>query len=181
MTFDMEDFGQCEHFLGLNFKRDLNRKTISINQTTYLNSVLQRFGMENCKPSKTPMETRLRLEGVKEKKTAHPDRELIGCLSYVAMMSRPDLCYAVNHLSRFQENPTDTHWNYLKRVLRYIKGTLNLDLLFHNSAEPIIGYADADWANGTDRKSITGYCFKMYGCLIAWKTQKQPTVSLSST
>jgi len=181
MTFDMEDYGQCERFLGLNIKRDLNGRTMSINQTSYLNSMLQRFGMENCKPSKTPMEPCLRLEDVIEKKTVHPYRELVGCLSYVTMVSRPDPCYAVNYLSRFQENPTDTHWNHLKRVLRYIKGTVNLNLLFSNSTEPLIGYADADWANGADRKSITGYCFKMYGCLVSWKTQKQPTVSLSST
>lgn len=118
----MEEFGQCEHFLGLNIKREFRGKTININQITYLNSVLEILGMENFKPSKTPMEPRLRLEDFKEKKTAHPYIELIGCLSYVAMASRPDLCYAVNCMSHFQENPTDTHWNYLNGVLRYIKG-----------------------------------------------------------
>jgi len=127
------------------------------------------------------MEPCLKLEDVKEKKRVHPYRKLVGCLSYVAMVSRPDLCYAVNYLSRFQENPTDIHWNHLKRILRYIKCTVNLNLHFNNSTEPIIGYADADWANGADRKSISGYCIKMYGCLVAWKTQKQSTVSLSST
>jgi len=141
MTFDMEDFGQCEYFLGLNIKRDFNKQTMSINQTTYLNGIQQRFGMENCKLCKTPMEPCLRLENVKEKKTVHPYRELLGCLSYVATVSRPDLCYAMNYLSRFQENPTDTHWNHLKRVFRYIKDTVNLNLLFHNNTEPIIGYA----------------------------------------
>lgn len=64
MIFNMEDFGQCERFLGLNIKRDLNGQTMSINQTTNLNNILQRFGMENCKPSKTPMEPCLRLEDV---------------------------------------------------------------------------------------------------------------------
>lgn len=95
--FDMEDFGKCENFLGLNIKRDFHGQTININQITYLNSALQRFGMGNCKPSKTPMELYLRFEDVKEEMIAHPYRELAGCLSYVAMMSRIDLCYGVNY------------------------------------------------------------------------------------
>ncbi|XP_062557763.1 uncharacterized protein LOC134222614 [Armigeres subalbatus] len=96
---------------------------------------------------------------------------------------RPDICYAVGYLGRFQNQPGETHWQALKRVVRYMKGTKNLKLQYkqHKDAEALVGYADADWASDTeDRKSISGYIFKVYGNTVSWASRKQQTVALSS-
>lgn len=103
---------------------------------------------------------------------------------YVAFTSRPDLCVAVNYFSQFQSCPTEQHWIHLKRVLRYIRGTLDLGLVYSGSdgASVLEAYADADWANDlTDRKSLSGYVFRIYGNTVCWVTRKQSTIPLSST
>lgn len=141
--------------------------------------------MQECKPISTPIECRLRLsKGEESQRTEKPYRELIGCLMYVALTSRPDLFAAVNYFSQFQSCPTEEHWVHLKRVLRYIRGTLDLGLEFRGSNEaPVMeAFCDADWANDPiDRRSLTGYVFRVHGCTVGWLTRKQSTVSLSST
>ncbi|XP_055604438.1 uncharacterized protein LOC129752693 [Uranotaenia lowii] len=103
------------------------------------------------------------------------------------LSSRPDISFAVNYLSRFQNGATDTHWAYLKRVLRYLQGTKDFRLVYtkqDEGGEPIIGFADADWDWGNDvdtRHSTSGYLFQIFGNTVAWTSRKQTTVSLSST
>lgn len=98
------------------------------------------------------------------------------------LTTRPDLSTAVNYYSRFQSNATEAQWTGLKRILRYIQGTLKLGLLYRkNVEESLIGFADADWAGDKDRKSTTGFFFKVFGSVICWSTRKQTTVALSST
>lgn len=111
-----------------------------------------------------------------------PYRQAIGSLLFLAMISRPDISFSVNVLSRFCENPGKEHWNGIKRILRYLKGTPNFVLEYGNSSETLVGYADADWGSDIDeRKSTTGYVFTMYGGAVSWCCKKQPTVALSST
>ncbi|XP_053691577.1 uncharacterized protein LOC128740091 [Sabethes cyaneus] len=117
-------------------------------------------------------------------RTTKPYRELVGCLMYVALTSRPDLCAAVNYFSQFQSYPTEQHWVHLKIVLRYIQGTLDLELVYkgNDNVSVLEAYADADWANDTtDRKSLSGYVFRVFGSTVCWVTRKQSTISLSST
>ncbi|XP_055623785.1 uncharacterized protein LOC129781873 [Toxorhynchites rutilus septentrionalis] len=125
-------------------------------------------------------------KGEEAERTDKPYRELIGCLTYVTLTSRPDLCAAVSYLSQFQSCPTEQHWvQHTKRVLRYIKGTLDLGLVFRakDEASLIDAFADADWANDpVDRRSLTGYVFRVCGStVVSWLTRKQSTISLSST
>ncbi|XP_062533348.1 uncharacterized protein LOC134202336 [Armigeres subalbatus] len=141
--------------------------------------------MLECKPSSVPMECRLQLQkGNESTRTTKPYRELVGCLMYVTLTTRPDLCAAVNYYSQFQSCPTDEHWVHLKRILRYIKGSLDIGLKFEavNEESVLAAFCDADWANKVvDRRSVTGYVFKVFGCTVACGTRKQPTISLSST
>ncbi|KAK9722057.1 hypothetical protein QE152_g19890 [Popillia japonica] len=84
------------------------------------------------------------------------------------MCSRPDICYAVTYLSRFQHKPNTETWTYMKRVLRYLKGTLDQKLTYDRniSENALYGYVDADWGSDKqDRKSTTGYVYYIYGCL----------------
>lgn len=145
--------------------------------------------MTNCKPISTPIENRLRLKkGEERQRTSKPYRELVGCLMYASLTTRPDLSAATNYFSQFQSCPTDEHWVHLKRMLRYIKGTLDVGLVSRlvyklDEDAPLLEiYSDADWANDlVDRRSVTGGVFKMYGCTVGWVTRKQQTVALSST
>ena len=102
---------------------------------------------------------------------------------FLMIGSRPDICYAISYLSRFQDKATDEHWTCLKRVLRYVKGTTNYGLVYRRSRSPLLeGFCDADWANDTsDRKSTSGYLFKVAGNVVSWNSKKQSIVVTSST
>lgn len=179
----MKEMGELRFFLGLEIKRDISSQYMEISQAEYLQKVLNKFGMSDSKPVSTPIETKCDFDK-NEFLTEHPYRELIGSLLYLSIVSRPDICVAVNYFGKFQSCPNDKHWIGLKRVLRYLNGTKNARLIFkkHYKSKPLVGYADADFANDNEeRKSVSGYLFKVFGNTISWCTKRQPTVSLSST
>ncbi|GBP91136.1 Copia protein [Eumeta japonica] len=97
--------------------------------------------------------------------------------------TRPDITYVVNSLSRYNNQPTNEHWVALKRVMRYLKGTMNMKLVYkRNVDEKISGYCDSDWANDIeDRKSCTGYIFLFQGAAINCDSKKQQTIALSTS
>ena len=95
--------------------------------------------------------------------------------------TRPDLAFAVSMISRFSSNPTKTHMKAVKRVFRYIQGTLSMSLVFRGSIQPLVGYTDSDWARDPDtRRSTSGYVFNLGSVAVSWSSKRQPTVSLSS-
>lgn len=151
------------------------------------NNMINEFemSMENCKPIATPIENGLQLEKAEsDHQCRAPYRELIGCLTYATITTRPDLCASTNYMSQFQNCYNDDHFGCAKRILRYLQGTIDLKLTYHrNESAPIlVGYTDADWANSRiDRKSISGYVFKIFGNAVSWSLRKQSTISLSST
>lgn len=101
---------------------------------------------------------------------------------HIAVCTRPDIAHAVSVLSQFNESHTEHHRKDLKRVLRYLKGNVNYGLVFQKSGMDITAYVDADWGgNELDRKSFTGFIFKLGNSLISWVSPKQKTVALSST
>lgn len=170
--FEMTDVGPVKCFLGMKIERDIEKKVMRISQRSYLESLLTRFGMEDCRPVSTPMEHRLRLEkGDEAKRIDKPYRELVGCIMYVSMTSRPDLAAAANYFSQFQTCFNEEHWIHLRRVLRYIKGTLDVGLVYRADNEGQLPevFSDADWGNDiTDRRSISGAVFKVFGATVCW-------------
>lgn len=182
--FEMTDIGPADTFLGMHIEHDRNNGIIRLNQKQYLKNVLRKFGMIDCKSATTPIEKGLQLENEKQIDGSVPYRELIGCLTYATMTTRPDLCASTNYFSRFQSCFTDEHFTHAKRALRYIQGTLDLKLEFRKdkNTEVLVGFADSDWAGDVnDRKSTSGYIFKLFGNLITWSTHKQAVISQSST
>lgn len=112
----------------------------------------------------------------------YPYREAIGSLLYLAQVTRPDINFVVNFLSRYSTNPGKSHWQAIKRVFRYLKGTSSLGITYGNVIHDVTGFCDAGWAGDLDqRKSTTGYIFIMNDGAILWSTKKQPTIALSTT
>ena len=182
--FEMTDLNEMETYLGIHLQRDVSAGTMEFSQKQYLTNTLRKFEMADSKSTTTPMEVGLKLERFGSNSANIPYRELIGCLMYISLTTRPDLAAATNFFSRYQSSYDQEHFTYAKQILRYIRGTLDLKLVYNRNedAEPLTGYADADWANDTfDRKSISGFVFEVYGNVVSWSSRKQSTVSLSST
>lgn len=177
--FKLKDLGPARHVLGMRLRRE--NGVIFLDQEQYILNVLNEFGLSDCKPAATPMEVGLQLEKGLES-DMRPYQNLIGCLNYLAVNTRPDIAHALSVLSQFNSAHDESHYKAAQRVLRYLKGTSKLCLKFEKSNKVSLhGYVDADWGGAYDRKSFTGFIFKL-GCnLITWESRKQQCVSLSST
>ena len=157
--FDMTDLGRLKYFLGIEVIQDLATSTISIRQSKFAKDILEKFGMDNSKPVKTPQEPGLKLTksmcegGCKHENTMAnvPYRNAVGCLMYLMVGTRPDLAAAVGVLSQFAADPCPTHWQALKRVFRYVQGTRTHGIEFQaTSDDKLLGYSDADWAGDVE-------------------------------
>lgn len=180
--FSLKDLGNINYFLGLNVDYDRSKKEIKLHQRTFIEKVLDKFGMRDCKTQKTPMAKTKLLPDESGVRPPYPYQSLIGCLMFIAVSSRPDISFATSYLSQFNTKYNKTHWIAAKRVLQYLKGTLNYCITYRKSGEYLSGYADADWANcPIDRRSYTGFWMKLAGSPISWECKKQPTPALSST
>lgn len=183
--FDVKEIGDVKCCVGLEFNR--HDDGYSIHQRGQIKDVLARFGMSECKPVSTPMDANVKLSrnstsGASTEPRV-PYRELIGSLMYIAMGSRPDIAHAVSRLSTFNDCHQPEHWVAAKRVLRYLKGTLDYGVSYSRTKDDsLIGYVDSDWGNcPDDRRSYSGYAFKLAGAAVTWESRKQRTVALSST
>lgn len=181
--FKMKDKGNLRHFLGLEIYYDRKNGILRLSQSRYIQSILCRFRFEMCKPSAIPIDPKLRLEPCEYDLTGKPYRELLGCLMYLMLGTRPDICFVLNYFSRLQDRASDMAWNHLKKVLRYLKGTSNMGLEYRRqNKQELVCYVDADWGGDTvDRKSVSGFVFKVFGNSISWATRKQNCVALSTT
>lgn len=176
--FEIKDMGEAKYCLGIEIVRKENE--ITLIQRKYIKDILNRFEMENAKGIDTPANVNERFDS-EINNCDVPYRELIGALMYLAVVSRPDIMNRVVFLAQFTSAYSKAHWIAAKRVLRYVKQTSNLGLVYTKGNFEINGYADADWGSDvTDRKSYTGYVFMMCNGAISWKSQKQKTVAMSS-
>lgn len=163
---------------------EYGNNSISINQESYAREVLERFGMENCKPASSPCDlTQKLVNGSDGSKSDVPYREAVGSLLFLVQGTRPDLAFALSSVSRFNDKHDESHWAAVKRIMRYVKGTIGYRLIYHgDSLAPIYGYVDADWANDADeRRSFSGYAFLLAGAAVTWSCKRQSTVAVSST
>ena len=143
--------------------------------------------MEQCKPVSTPLEPGERFQELPDDENPtniNKYQKLIECLTYVPTATRPDLASAVCILSKYLSRPSNEHWKGAKRVLRYIKGSINYGLVFdgRNTRCSSIGYSNAHWANDVEtRRSTSGYVSQINGSTISWSSKRQSCVTISST
>ena len=126
--FDIVDQGEVHYILGMCIKRNREKRLLSISQPKYLEQILKRFQMDKCKAVSTPLEPGKRFEKLSENETAVDTQKyqmIVGCLTYVSTATRPDIAASVGILSQFMSRPGRQHWEGIKRVLRYLKGTVD--------------------------------------------------------
>ena len=188
--YEMTDLGELHYCLGVEFARDGRAKSITMSQAKYVEEVLKRFGMEDCKPIATPLDTKVKLEKLSmeeydadaSRMASVPYKSAVGSLMYAMVATRADLAFAISTVSQHMARPGWSHWMAVKRIMRYLKGTSHMRLQLGGGHIRLMGYCDADWAgDANDRKSTTGYAFSLGEGMVSWSSKKQPTVALSTT
>ncbi|XP_028118057.1 uncharacterized protein LOC114315643 [Camellia sinensis] len=176
----MKELGLLNYFLGISVTSSPSGYILS--QPKYASEILAKAGIHDCKPYSSLMATKVVLPEM-DSSFSHPSlyRSLVGALQYLTL-TRPDLSFTVNYLCQFLQNPLNSHFSAVKRLLRYLKGTLSHGLHFTSGPLVLNAFSDSDWAGSAlDRRSTTGYCVFLGPNLISWCAKKQPTVSRSSS
>ena len=167
--------------------------SIKIHEADYIRTLLHRHGMQDCNSVNTPMDPSIKLTATTDsdvKVDSSQYQQYIGELMFAAIATRPDIMFAVSQLSSYNSNPCQRHLAAAKHVLRYLKGTINLGIVYKRQSTPKsprgfwsneVGHADADWGRDLDsRRSTTGFVVLLKDAIVAWKSCKQPTVALST-
>lgn len=185
--FDLKILGKTKKLLGVEFNE--SEKGLSLHQKTYIRDVCKRYNEFNFPISSLPISKSTVYSKINCPQTDHeinemkqiPYRNLLGCISFIASRTRPDLNYATNIFSQFQSNPGKIHWDGLLKLLGYIAYTKDFELKLDCNKANIITYSDADFAaNRDDRTSLGGQLVLIDKSPIAWRTFKEKCVSLST-
>ncbi|XP_025702787.1 uncharacterized mitochondrial protein AtMg00810-like [Arachis hypogaea] len=181
--FPLKDLGKLRYFVGLEVNY-LDSGRVLLSQSKYASELLKKSRMSGLNSMPTPMISSLKLTQNDSNIYEDPKhyRSIVGALQYLTI-THSELSYSVNRVSQFMHSPTINHWKAVKRILRYVQGTVSNGLIFHKCTDyRLISFADADWgADLDDRRSISGYFVFMESNLISWKSDKQSKVSKSST
>ncbi|XP_021316638.1 uncharacterized protein LOC110435422 [Sorghum bicolor] len=182
--FAMKDLGALHHFLGVTVEP--HPAGLLLNQRQYTLDILERAGMTDCKPCSTPVDTQGKISEAEGTPVTDPTayRSLAEALQYLTFI-RPDITYAVQQICLHMHDPREPHLTALKRILRYLRGTVDFGLLLHrrSSSTELVVYTDVDWAVSTKagcpdtRRSTSGYAVFLGGNLVSWSSKRQPVVS----
>ncbi|KAI5343342.1 hypothetical protein L3X38_011218 [Prunus dulcis] len=179
--YEMTDLGLLHHFLGMGVVQ--TESSIFLHQKKYASTLLSKFGLTECKSVTTPLVATEKLAKDDGSGAANEEqyRSIVGSLLYLTA-TRPDIMYASSLLARFMHCPTNRHYGTAKRVLRYIKGTLDYGLEYvKGKSSFLIGYCDSDWGGSVgDCKSTSGYAFSFGSGVFSWASVKQNCVALST-
>ena len=198
--FKIKDLGDIKQVLGIRVSRDRSQHTLKLDQEQYLSRVLRQYGFTECRTEPTPEASSKQqgpaqllrsgprdeeLEQLHPQVTASNFSSVVGALLYAANSTRPDIAHAVNMLTRVVAQPTAQSLLALKRVLRYIAGTLSHGLTYSaGGIQPLRlqAYSDADWAgDASDARSTSGVLFMLANAAVQWVSQKQSNVACSSS
>jgi hypothetical protein len=172
----------------LKVERDRTKHTIMLSQKAYVETILERFNLQDAKPTSIPM-TAGAILSTDQSPSTHsetqdmekvPYQRSIRSLMYAATSTRPDIAFPVAILSQFMRNPRRTHWEAVKDVIHYLKGTAELKLTLGGTSAGLQAYVNADWASQPHRHSMSGYTILMCGSPVAWSARKQSIIALST-
>ena len=194
-SFKIKDLGPSSYLLGIKIDYDRESQTLKLSQRQYIVDMLSRFKLTDCNSVTTPMDPGARLskalcpksDDEREEMRTIPYMNAVGALMYLTVGTRPDIAFAVGKLVQFNSNPGRGHWQVVKHVFRYLKGTMDLKLTYYadqsnNPSHPFITYSDSDHAGCIDtRRLVGGYAVKIGSGAVSWSSKKQSTVALSST
>ena len=165
-SFSMKDLGEAVYILGIKIYRDRSRRLIGLSQSTYLDKILKKFNMENSKKGFLPVLQGMRLSKTqspttatdREKMSSIPYASAVGSLMYAMLCTRPDINLAISLVGRYQSNPGAEHWTAVKNILKYLKRTKEMFLVYGGDEELVVkGYVDASFDTDPDySKSQTG-------------------------
>ena len=189
-NFEMKDLGNASFVLGIQILRDRSQGILRLSQKSYIEKVLNRFGMKDCSSGDTPV-----AKGDKFSLTQCPKNNLeieemqkipyasaVGSLMYAQVFTRPDIAFIVGMLGRYMSNPGVDHWKAAKRVMRYLKRTKDFMLTYRRSDSlEIFRYSNSNFAGCQDSKrSTSGYVFILAGGVISWSSAKQTLIASST-
>ncbi|KAL5483092.1 hypothetical protein ACEPAI_8321 [Sanghuangporus weigelae] len=169
---EISDLGKLNWLLGIKINQNHLHGTISLSQHSYIESILQRFNFDQLKTVNSPMDPNIRLSTAQTPSTLEelglmrnvPYRECIGSLMYATLATRLNIAFAVTLLSKFSIKPGLTHWEAVRRVFAYLKGTKDLWLTYGGvDYEELKGFTDADGSVQEDRRAILGNAFLING------------------
>ena len=180
-VFELKDMGTLSYFLGLQITR--SSKGLTLTQTKYATDLLTKHNMLQCSHCKTPCVPNVRLSTTTGQPLTdiHAYRSLVSALHYLTF-TRPDLSFAIHKVYQFMHAPTDIHLTAAKRILRYVRGTLDHGLFYTPGPITLFSFTDTDWAGDPDvRRSTSGLMVFLGHNPVTWSAKKQLTVSRSST
>ncbi|GJW50989.1 retrotransposon protein, putative, ty1-copia subclass [Tanacetum coccineum] len=191
--FDMKELGEAKKILGMDIVRDRSRKILKVSQSGYVSKILNNYRIDNGKSVKMPLGGHFKLSlkdfPVKdcdvERMSKVPYANTVKSLMYLMVCTRPNIAYAVSVVSRYLANPSKNHWEAVKWILRFLRGTANVGLVYGTNCGnhvDVTCFVDSDYAKDPNKgSSITGYTFLVQGCVVSWKAMLQQVVALSTT
>ena len=182
------DLGDLDWILGIEVCQIREDKRIMLLQCSYIDSILQHYGFDDAKPISTPMDPNICLTSAQSPSTTEefakmrniPYHEAFGSLMYVSLSTCPDITFAVQTTLHFSSKPGTAHWEAVRRIFCYLKGTRDLWLTYGSKVRELEGFADANGSMAEDRKVISGYTFLINGGAVSWSAKRQEIISLST-
>ncbi|XP_042494989.1 uncharacterized mitochondrial protein AtMg00810-like [Macadamia integrifolia] len=178
--FAMKDLGSLHYFLGVEVTSTSTRLFLS--QSKYAQDILRRAYMADIKSTSTPMVLQPDMTDTAPFSDITLFRSIVGALQYLTM-TRPNLSYVVNSVCQYMHAPTVAHFGMVKRILRYVCGTLDVGLrILRDSSLDLFAFSDSNWVGcPVTRRSTMNFCTFLGANCISWSAKKQPTVARSST
>ena len=184
--FELVDNGKPSYLLGIHIVHNEVTGAIKLHQEKYITDILERFGMINCHPVRSPADHSVHLEAEDDSELLDrsvPYREAVGALLYAAVNTKPSIAYAVCRVAKFVEAPRQSHWTAVKRIMRFLKGNPGSGVCYQRTTgiPKLTMFCDADYAADVDsRKSMTGYVAFIAGGPVAWRSGSQKGTALST-
>lgn len=157
-----------------------------MHQASYINELLEKYDCDDevVYTSNVPVVANQVLSVIADGKDVDKQmyQQAVGSLLYAALLTRPDIAFAVSHVSRFAQSPKLCHWLAVKRIFRYLKKTRSLGLVYNSGVDwRPVAYSDSDFAMCPDtRRSMTGGVIMMCGACVMWLSKRQTLVSCST-